>query len=72
MGSPEYCTILFNSAVMRHAHFFLIVAIIFSQFMGFLLDFTANVGTEDTVKIFLFWDVFKELLETQPVLHRFG
>jgi hypothetical protein len=33
---------------------------------------TANVGTEGAVKIFLFWDVFKELLVTQPVLHRFG
>jgi hypothetical protein len=30
---------------------------------------TANVGTEGAVKIFLFWDVFKELLVTQPVLH---
>jgi hypothetical protein len=34
--------------------------------------FTANVGTEGAVKIFLFWDVFKELLVTQPVLPRFG
>jgi hypothetical protein len=33
---------------------------------------TANVGTEGTVKIFVFWDVFKELLIAQPVLCRFG
>jgi hypothetical protein len=36
------------------------------------LDFTANIRTEGTDKIFLFWDIFKELSVTQPVLHRFG
>jgi hypothetical protein len=30
---------------------------------------TANVGTEGAVKIFLFWDIFKELSVTQPLLH---
>jgi hypothetical protein len=31
----------------------------------------AKVRTNGAVKNFLFWDVFKELLVTQPVLHRF-
>ncbi len=33
---------------------------------------TANVGTEGASENFLLWDVFKELLVTQSVLHRFG
>jgi hypothetical protein len=32
---------------------------------------TANVGTEGMSENFLFWDVFKELLVTQSVLHWF-
>jgi hypothetical protein len=35
-------------------------------------QFTAKVGTKGAVEDFLFWDVFKELLVTQSVLHRFG
>jgi hypothetical protein len=39
---------------------------------GICQGVTANVGTEGASENFLFGDVFKELLVTQSVLHRFG